>query len=312
MKKDNNTHSRRAFLRKSAKIGGAGILGAIGISTLEGSNLIKEISRESTANNTNTTTQGAMMNKLTPNAKSRVARLFNNADMPLMSSDGEFLSNYINFAFDEVVAHSKLDEKERLLLTLGSLVATQSISEYKIMLQASLNMGVSPIAIKEVLYQATPYVGIGRVLECLMATNEIFTNRGIKLPLKPQGTTNRDNRQAKGLEVQRKFFGEAIDKGNASAPRDEKHIRAFLSANCFGDYYTRDGLELQFRELLTFAILLSLGGADSQLKAHIQGNLNVGNDRAKLIATITALIPYVGYPRALNALSALDEISPAR
>ncbi|WP_239056455.1 carboxymuconolactone decarboxylase family protein [Helicobacter apodemus] len=89
-------------------------------------------------------------------------------------------------------------------------------------------------------------------------------------------------------------------------------MRTFLSANCFGDYYTRGGLLLKFRELLTFVYILSMGGADSQVRAHIAGNLRIGNDRAKLIAVVTALVPYIGYPRSLNALSVLDEIAPLR
>lgn len=80
-----------------------------------------------------------------------------------------------------------------------------------------------------------------------------------------------------------------------------------MSGHCFGDFYTREGLDLRFRELLTLVFVASLGGADAQVKAHIQGNLNIGNDRARLIATLTALVPYIGYPRVLNALGAIPK-----
>lgn len=53
--------------------------------------------------------------------------------------------------------------------------------------------------------------------------------------------------------------------------------------------------------------MYDMGGADAQVKAHIQGNLNIGNDRARLIATLTALVPYIGYPRVLNALGAIPK-----
>lgn len=88
------------------------------------------------------------------------------------------------------------------------------------------------------------------------------------------------------------------------------HIQQYLSANRFGDYYTRTGLGIQTRELLTFAILLAMGGCEPQLRGHIQGNLNVGNDKATLLSVVTQLLPYVGYPRALNAVSCLNEVSP--
>jgi alkylhydroperoxidase/carboxymuconolactone decarboxylase family protein YurZ len=81
--------------------------------------------------------------------------------------------------------------------------------------------------------------------------------------------------------------------------------------NCFGDYLTRTGIDVPTRELLTFAMLASLGGCDAQVKGHVVGNLNVGNDRARLLSVLTALIPFIGYPRTLNALQAVDEITRA-
>ncbi len=57
-------------------------------------------------------------------------------------------------------------------------------------------------------------------------------------------------------------------------------------------------------------MLLSLGGADTQLKGHVAGNLKVGNDRQTLLAVITQLLPFIGYPRTLNALAAVNEVAP--
>jgi 4-carboxymuconolactone decarboxylase len=88
------------------------------------------------------------------------------------------------------------------------------------------------------------------------------------------------------------------------------HIQDFLAANCFGDYYTRNGLDLKTRELLTFAMLISLGGCEPQVKGHVTGNLNVGNDRARLVDVVTQLLPFIGYPRTLNALRVIDEVVP--
>jgi len=89
------------------------------------------------------------------------------------------------------------------------------------------------------------------------------------------------------------------------------HIQRYLSANCFGDNYTRTGLDIPTRELLTFSMLVSLGGCDPQVKGHIAANLHVGNGRAKLIDVLTQLLPFIGYPRTLNGLRALDEVAPA-
>ena len=289
--------NRREFLGNSLKLAGA----SLAFVTFD------DLYALEATTNTISPIKETTMNDLTPTAKANLERLFGTSK--LSQEDLEFFTNYANFAFDEVWEKSPLQEHERLLIILASLVAIPAKEEFGTMLNAALNLGINPIAIKEVVYQATPYVGMGKITEIVSLTNTIFKQRGIKLPLESQGTTNRENRKQKGLETQRVLFGEWIDKSNAAAPSDQRHIRDFLSANCFGDYYTRTGLELQFRELITFVYIASMGGAEPQLRAHIAGNLRNGNDRAKLTAVITALVPYIGYPRSLNALSAIDEIA---
>lgn len=229
----------------------------------------------------------------------------------LSATDPELASLWNNFITKDVIPHGNTDAKSRYLALLVSHIAVQSPNEYKLMLNEALDNGVSPIEIKEAVYQSIPYAGMAKVYDFLLITNEVFENRGIKLPLEKQAETNPGNRLEKGLAVQKSIFGERIDQMRANAPEDLKHIQDYLSANCFGDYYTRRGLDIKTRELLTFAILASMGGAESQLKGHVQGNLNVGNDRKVLIETLTQLLPYIGYPRSLNAIAAINEIIPA-
>jgi len=112
------------------------------------------------------------------------------------------------------------------------------------------------------------------------------------------------------LEVQKSIFGDIIDKMYEKSPKDQLHIQNYLSANCFGDYYTRTGLDIKTRELLTLSMLIALGGTEPQIKGHIQGNLNVGNNKETLLSLMTQLLPYVGYPRSLNGLRCLNEVVP--
>jgi alkylhydroperoxidase/carboxymuconolactone decarboxylase family protein YurZ len=86
----------------------------------------------------------------------------------------------------------------------------------------------------------------------------------------------------------------------------------YLSAMCFGDFYTRSGLDVKTRELLTLCILSTLGGCESQVKAHVQGNLDVGNDKEMMIEAITQCLPYIGFPRTLNALNCVNDIIPEK
>jgi 4-carboxymuconolactone decarboxylase len=224
-------------------------------------------------------------------------------------TDPELIEVFDNFAFDEVLRHGNPDAKTRVMVILASTIASQALSEYRMMLGAALDVGVTPVEAKEVLYQAVPYVGIAKVLDFIHVTNEVLLARGVELPLPSQSTTTSETRFEKGLALQKQIFGDRIDKMYETSPADQRHIQRYLSANCFGDYWTRSGLDTRMRELLTFSMLAALGGAEPQMKGHVQGNLNVGNDRETLVAVVTQLLPYIGYPRALTALNCVNEVT---
>lgn len=227
-------------------------------------------------------------------------------------TDPELIEVFDNFAFDEVLAYGDLDRKTRMMVTMASTIAQHAVHEYRMMLRAAWGNGITPVEIKEVLYHAVPYVGIAKVIDFIGVTNEFLTANGVKLPLEGQSTTTPETRYEKGLALQKEIFGERIDKMKEAAPENQQHIQRFLSANCFGDYQTRTGLDARQRELLTFSILISLGGCESQVKGHITGNVAVGNDKNTLLAVVTQLLPYNGYPRTLNAVACLNEMIPEK
>jgi len=243
-----------------------------------------------------------------PAAQKNHDELFPNHVSTVAKTDPEFIDIFDNFAFDEVLRESKLPVKTRLILQLAAIIASQAVREYRAMLAAALNVGVTPVEAKEVLYQAVPYIGIARTYDFIQATNHVFTERAVVLPLPGQSTTTPDSRMEKGLAAQKQIIGEdVVDKLYASAPPDQMHIQRLLSAHCFGDHYTRTGLDIPMRELVTLSFLVALGGCDPQVKGHVAANLHVGNNRALLIDVVTQLLPFIGYPRTLNALRAINE-----
>lgn len=80
----------------------------------------------------------------------------------------------------------------------------------------------------------------------------------------------------------------------------------------FGDIYPREGLTTQEREMITIASLLTLGGCEPQLEVHISGSLNVGISPEKIIETFIQCIPYVGFPRVLNAVFTAKKVFSER
>lgn len=217
----------------------------------------------------------------------------------------EIMKKYI---YGDVYHHGTLDLSTRELILIVVNTVNQTMTSLKQHVLSALKCQVEPEIIKEAIYQSVPYIGMGKVEESLHMVNLLFKENNISFPLKLMSTVHEDNRFDKGFDVQSEAFGrEHIQANHNQAPQELKHIQNYLSAYCFGDFYTRKGLNLKQRELLTFVMLATLGGCENQLRAHIQANLHVGNDKKVLIETITQCQPYIGFPRTLNAIALINE-----
>lgn len=223
------------------------------------------------------------------------------------NTDPEFAKVIENFACDEVINNDDLDDRTRMMAVLSALVGSQSTDAFKEMLGCALDSGVAPVEVKEIVYQATAYLGLGRVFPFLKCVNDELTERGIALPLEGQATTNPTDRLGKGEQAQVDIFGDHMRGFSQSGPEESRHINKWLSDNCFGDYYTRSGLDYKEREMITFCFLAAQGGCEPQLTSHAAANLRIGNDKAFLIKIISQCLPYIGYPRSLNALRCVNE-----
>ncbi len=247
--------------------------------------------------------------KITETAQKIIRRLFAHNSVNTLHSDPELTAIFDNFAFDENIKYTEvLDEKTRIMSILASTIGGWAMTQFKTMVNTALNVGLKPREIREVVYQSIPYVGFSRVIDFLLAMNDVFENNDIKLPLDDQGTTDINTRTEKGKEWMVSIFGkESIEQMFKDAPQGQEHINNFLAGYCFGDFYTRNGVTMQQRELMTFCFLASMGGTEPQMCSHAYGNKNVGNSKEYMVAAVTAMIPYIGFPRALNALTAINK-----
>ena len=219
-------------------------------------------------------------------------------------TDSEFIERFAHFAFEEVPNEpgQRLPETDRWLAILAALLGCQGVEAFRELLPMALDSGLPPVMAKEVVYQGTDYLGYGRILPFLTATNEVLSVQGIPLPLPGQATTTMENRLEKGMEAQATIFGPQMRESWKAGT-----VNRWLAANCFGDYYTRTGLDLRQRELVTFCFLLAQGGCEPQLTAHAKGNMNVGNGKDYLLRVVLQCLPYVGYPRSLNAIACVNK-----
>lgn len=249
-----------------------------------------------------------MIGERTMKANEKYKELLNR-DFAVSKEDEDLQNIFNNFVYGEVYSHGNLEPKLRELITLVSLTASQGNNMIAEHVEAALNVGASAIEIKEALYQCAPYVGFPRVFSALEEANKVFKSKNISLPLQSQSTVNEETRFEKGLSVQTNIFGNIILDMHKNSTENLKHIQNYLSAMCFGDFYTREGLDMKTRELLTFIMIISLGGQEAQATGHARGNLSVGNSKDTLIEAVTQCIPYIGYPRTLNAITIINGIN---
>ena len=248
---------------------------------------------------------------LSAHARETLARLFPGAPSSLWETDPEFMELFTSFVLDEVVRQGDLDEPTRMMAILATLLGCQGTEEFRVQLPAALRAGVTPVQAKEILYQAVAYLGMGRVRPFFDVTNQVLREQGVSLPLPAGATTTAETRLAAGNQAQVDIFGEGMRGFQDSGPEESRHINRWLADNCFGDYYTRKGLDYRQREMITFCFLAAQGGCEPQLTSHAAGNMKIGNDKAFLIQVISQCLPYIGYPRSLNALRCVNEAAKA-
>ena len=224
-------------------------------------------------------------------------------------TDPEFMEILQRNIFGEVFYTGNLSTKDRELITVVALSTLQTLPQLKAHVNAALNVGNSPLEIREAIYQCAPYIGFPRTLNAIGVFNEVAQERGIKLPLDNVATTTDENRYEKGWEIQNQLYGDEVKKAMVSLPDIYANVVPdTLTTFGFGDFYTRNGLSIKQRELLSLVILTALG-AEKQLSAHVVGALKAGNDKETLLATMVQAIPYIGLANAMTTINLIKETS---
>lgn len=240
--------------------------------------------------------------------KKNYKELFNGEALGNTGSDPEMMAILQKYIFGEIFTVGDLDIKTREMLTVTSLAVQQTLPQLKAHLNAALNVGATPIELREAIYQCAPFIGFPKTLNALGVLNEVFKERGIETPLKSTATVKENERYKKGLAIQEPLYGNEIYESMQGLPENMgEDVARFLTEVCFGDFYTREGLEPKTRELLIISILVTTGNT-STLKSHIKGNLKAGNSQETITAAIIQCLPYVGFPNTLASLRTLKEV----
>jgi 4-carboxymuconolactone decarboxylase len=242
-------------------------------------------------------------------AEETYERLFGPRDVSASEDDSELGEILRRFIFGDVFDTGVLSDQTRELITVTALACLQTLPQLTAHTAAALRVGVEAIQIREAIYQLAPFIGFPRTLLAVATINDVFRDHGIGLPLPPQGTVSDADRYARGLAEQAPLYGNEIkdDMSDLPAPFNEALPR-FLTEFCFGDFYTRGGLDLAQRELLVLCALATLGDSTAQLGPHGRACLQVGHSKTVVIAALVHCFPYIGFPRAATAIRAIRDL----
>lgn len=235
-------------------------------------------------------------------AKTNYTQLFGGEALSNDGTDPELMHILQKFIFGEVFTVGNLNVKTREMITVVTLATMQTLPQLKSHAQAALNVGVTPLELREAIYQCAPFIGFPKTLNAVEVLNEVFTENNIALPLEEQGAVTEDNRFESGHAIQFPLYGDEIKEVLKNLPEGmNEDLPRFLTEMCFGDFYTRGVLDVKTRELLVLCVLATLG-AENQIHSHTIGNLRAGNTKEDIYAAMIQTLPYIGFPNALNAI----------
>ncbi len=206
----------------------------------------------------------------------------------------------VNFAYGEIYSRPGLDLRQRQLVTVAVLASMGGVEpQLRFHIAGALNVGCSPEEIVELMTHLVVYAGFPAALNGVFAAKAVFGETGVAAKAEP--VAPRASRYKDGLACLHAIDGAVGERVIESLRDIAPDLGRFIIEFGFGDVYTRPGLDLVSRELITVAALAALGSATPQLKVHMHGFLNTGGTREQLVEAIIHIAAYAGFPRAINA-----------
>ncbi|MCB2185220.1 MAG: carboxymuconolactone decarboxylase family protein [Deltaproteobacteria bacterium] len=216
---------------------------------------------------------------------------------------GDFI---VEFAYGTVISRPGLDLPTRQVATVAALAALGNApDQLKFHLGGTLNVGVTPRQIVEIMYLVTVFCGFPAGLNGLAAAQAVFEQRGLAVELVPAPQGARRERGLAALEATSGPAGEEVLNSLAEiAPA----LADFILEFSYGDVISRPHLPPAWKETVMIAAAAARGGMTPQLKVHLKAALAVGMTQEELLEVMNQLAIYAGFPSALNGVAALQEV----
>lgn len=228
----------------------------------------------------------------------------------------EFSRFIIEYSFGDVYYADKLDNKSKEIAAVASLIAQRAIPEMKVHFNGALNTGCTINEVKEIIIQMSSYVGFPKAICGMNTFKEVLNerkNNGLEdkdgEPASTNGNNiNRYNLGAEYLRLLDKNQVEILEKNfNQFFPE----LSQFIIEYGYGDIYSRNNINLKYRQIATIAALTTIG-AYPQLKFHINAGLNIGINNDEMKGIMLMMTVYAGFPASINGTNILKEILDER
>ncbi|MEU7142658.1 carboxymuconolactone decarboxylase family protein [Nocardia sp. NPDC046473] len=209
----------------------------------------------------------------------------------------------VEFGYGDILSRPGLTLRERQLATVGALAALGNAApQLRFHIDGALNVGATRTEIVEVLIHASVYAGFPAALNGLNAAKEVFATR-TDLPAEPAAAGAPDgDRFERGSAALAEVDGHAGEQVIAALQDIAPDFARLIIEFSFGDIYSRPGLDLKTREIVSVAMCTALGVAP-QLGVHIHGLLNVGGTETEVVEVLIQMAGYAGFPAALNGIA---------
>ncbi|WP_293313795.1 carboxymuconolactone decarboxylase family protein [Pedobacter sp. UBA5917] len=213
----------------------------------------------------------------------------------------------------EPKATQTLTIKQQKLVIISSLTAKGNLDDLKITLNSALTSGLTVNEIKETIVHLYAYCGFPRSirgLQTFMAVLEERKAKGINDKQGAVATPVKDKRSKyeRGKETLAKLTGAPQNGARTGYAAFAPEIEVFLKEHLFADIFERDILTYAERELVTIAVLSSIGGVEPMLKSHLGICLNVGLSAGQLQQFVELIRSVAGGKEADAAAIILNEV----
>jgi 4-carboxymuconolactone decarboxylase len=220
----------------------------------------------------------------------------------------DLVKTMVEFAYGDVLSKPGLDLKSRQIATVAALAGLGNApAQLAFHLGASLNIGLSPEDMVEVMYLVAVFAGFPAALNGLFTAREVFAARDLTLKAVKSPAASTEERRGRGLKALGATSGKAGVEVIESLRNVAPDMPEFLLEFSYGDVIARPGLSPKHKEIVMIAVSAARGTMRPQLKVHLKAGLAVGLTKEEMIEILVQMAVYAGFPAALNALGAARE-----